>query len=194
MIKLEASKRLQAQELHKQLIGDTAGTRRCKDFTKDYVKQKQKFKSLGAKDGFEMFVFKDPPFQTIVMVTNNEVIAYLELAKVHDSAKFRWYAKLPSKYFIVSELFIHPDFRGQKLGTVLHLGAAHAVKWLASDIDIAKAAFMAFKSLDKYGYKLGLYNGSTGTPVDFKWGADSIPVIDGKSMEDLDNNFVLYTK
>ncbi len=193
MIKLEARTRLGAQELHDQLISNSAGMSHCKRYTKAFAKYRKQFQSLGAKGGLELFLYKDTPFKTMVLVSGAEVVAYLELNKAGDSDNATWYSDLLS-YYIVAELFIAPKFRGLKLATVLHLGAAHAVKKLVSDINMAEAALHSFKSLEKYGYKMGLYNGSKSKKVAFTWGSDGVPVVGGQSIEDLDDNFVLYTK
>lgn len=193
-IRIEAASRLGAQALHKQLIGDQAGMKRCKAYTKDFDKQPKQFTSLGAKDGIEMFLFKDLPFQTIVMVDDKTVVAYLELVRVRDSSNSEWYEMLSQEYYVIAELFIAPAYRGKKLATVLHLGAMHTMKHLVSDINMAVGALVSFKSLEKYGYKIGIINSSEKKKVDFEWGSDGVPEIDGKSMESYKDIFILYTK
>ena len=199
MIKLEASQRLKvsevrAQELHNALISDTAGNKHCATYTKELRNSPKLFKSLGIKDGVEMMIFQDPPFQVLVMVKNDEVIAYLELVDSSLTSYSHFYKALKGKYYVAAELFIEKHYRGMKLATALHLGAMHVFKKLASDINMAIGAFTAFKSLEKFGYTLGLINGTEGKVVDFTWGADGVPMIEGNSMTDLNDNFFLYTK
>lgn len=199
MIKIEASQRLmatqvEAQELHNALISEQAGKKHCTTYTRELQKSPKLFKTLGTKDGIEMMVMKDTPFQTIVMVDNAEVIAYLELVEASGTSYSKYYRALRGKYYIAAELFITTPYRGKKLATALHLGAMHVFKKLASDINMAVGAFTSFKSLEKFGYNLGLMNGTEGKAVDFTWGADGIPEIDGKLMTDIDDDFFLYTK
>ncbi len=199
MIKIEASQRLmstqvEAQELHNALISEQAGKKHCATYTKELQKSPKLFKTLGTKDGIEMMVMKDTPFQTIVMIDGTEVVAYLELVEAHLSSYSHHYRALKGKYYVAAELFITTPYRGKKLATALHLGAMHVFKKLASDINMALGAFTSFKSLEKFGYALGLMNGTEGKPVEFTWGADGIPVVDGKPMTDIDDDFFLYTK
>ena len=88
-------------------------------------------------------------------------------------------------------LYVDSSQRGKGLANVIHLGAAHVYKQLESDTAMSMGALKAFKSLERFGYKLKLLDTDTGKTVAFKWGAEGIPVVKGQSIENADN-YALY--
>jgi GNAT superfamily N-acetyltransferase len=185
-MKILAAKRLLAQEIHNETIMSSDGTRLCKQKTKEIAKQPHHWESLGIKDGLELGVFDKTSEYTMVALLDTEktCVGYLEL---QDAP----YDGLNIKYRIRS-LFLLPEYRGKKLGTVLYLGGLHAFKHLVSDTSMSIHAVRTWKSLEKFGYKVRLFNTTLQQKVNFSWGSDGIPEVNNTSIEKIKDEFVLY--
>jgi hypothetical protein len=74
----------------------------------------------------------------------------------------------------------------------MYLGALHVLKHMASDAVLSKNAIHSWRSLLKYGYKVKLWNNTTGKPQPFVWG-DEMPVVGGLPISAIiREEFVLY--
>lgn len=180
-MKLEAMSRLKAQPLAVNPISDSAGSAVCQRRTEFLLLPSNKrHTSLGIKDGIELlavgqsFVLRD---------LNSQVVGYLDTSRE---------CLVPKVIEAVSATFILPKYRGRKLGTVLYLGALHVFKRLASDSTIAPSAVMTWRSLEKFGYTVKLWCVTHDRRVDFEWGANGLPVVWGKPMDKLREEFVFY--
>lgn len=183
MIKLNASQRLRAA-IGGQPLSDSFGRQQLKHFTNRIFKHALKtpglFKDLGSKDGLNMKFLPDGLDKVVTIDDGTKVVAYGKLEKSPFSSRWRMY-----------NLYVDKDWRGKKLANLLHLGAVHMFKHLESDITMAVGALKAFKSLERFGYHIKLYDTNTGKTVPFKWGPDDIPEVNGDSIEDQEH-YALY--
>lgn len=181
-MKIEARQRLAAQSIVKQPISNAAGKHYCRLYTE---LSRTKWNSLGIKEGLELgwFMKVYGPLYCLRKADTGEVVAYAELNTATN---------MGLKGYYVAALFVTTEYRGKGLATVLHLGCLHVLKRLTSDETMAMGALSAFKSLTKYGYTVRLFDTSNKKFVRFTWGADKIPVINGKSMQDYDEYFVFH--
>jgi GNAT superfamily N-acetyltransferase len=164
-----------------QPLSDSYGRAQCKYFARLIGKASVHKDELGTANGLTLLHFKDGMDQIFALFDGAAVVAYGKLEhSVFDESRYCMY-----------NLYVDHAYRGKKLATVLHLGALHVYKKLMSDTCMALGALNAFRSLEKYGYKLKMLDTKTDKTVPFKWGADGIPVVNGKSIEDSEN-YALY--
>lgn len=179
-MKINAGARLKAA-IGGQPLSDSLGRFQLKRY--GHVLQKYPnlvLKELGSKDGLTMNLIADTVDRVITLSTDDKkVVAYGKLEHSPYSRRWRMY-----------NLYVDKDWRGKKLANLLHLGAVHVFKHLESDTTMAMGALLAFKSLERYGYKLKLMN-TSGKTVPFTWGPDGIPVVNGHSIEKEDK-YALY--
>lgn len=168
---------MNAQTIPENPIRLKDGMVKLKHLTDDYGTTR----SLGTKNGINLGYLRSTDTLILFDVTTETAIGYLELTRIDEPAPF-----------YVNSVFVAPEFRGQKLGTVLYLGALNVHPHLASDGLIGIDALRTWKSLIKFGYDVKMWSNTFGRPVDFKWGPDGIPVIGGKPMNKQQEEFVFY--
>lgn len=183
MMKIEASQRLKAQTLMNQPISNSSGNWFCEQYKE--AAEKSDWHALGVQNGLELGWFRKTygPLYCLRDVATGDIVAYAEL---NDAKIFGL------KGYYVAALFVKTAYRGKGLATVLHLGCLHVLKQLTSDVHMALGAVASFQSLQKYGYKVQVFNVDQGIFVPFTWGADKVPVIGGKSMQEYDDEFVFH--
>lgn len=168
-----------------QPLSDSFGREQCRKFTRTIFKHAISNpglikEELGSKDGLNMKLIADTLDRVVTLDDGEKVVAYGKLEKSPYSNRWRMY-----------NLYVDKAYRGKKLATVLHLGAVHVFKHLESDTTMTLGALKAFKSLEKFGYKIKMLDVDTGSTVPFTWGPNDIPVVDGKSIEEAEN-YALY--
>ena len=168
-----------------QPLSDSYGREQCKKFTRTIFKHALKNpglikEELGSKDGLNMKLIADTLDRVVTLDDGQKVVAYGKLEKSPYSNRWRMY-----------NLYVDKVYRGKKLATVLHLGAVHVYKHLESDTTMSVGALKAFKSLEKFGYKIKMLDTDSRSTVPFAWGPNDIPVVDGRSIEDAEN-YALY--
>ncbi len=136
---------------------------------------------LGTKDGFNLGYQRSVDIVILFDVATETAVGYLELSRIEEPAPF-----------YVNGVFVDPEYRGKKFGTVLYLGALHVHPHIASDGLIGMDAIRTWKSLEKFGYHVKMWSNTFDRPVDFKWGPDGIPVIGGRAMNKQQEEFVFY--
>lgn len=166
-------------------LSDSFGREQCRKFTRTIFKHAIKNpglikEELGSKDGLNMKLIADTLDRVVTLDNGEKVIAYGKLEKSPYSTRWRMY-----------NLYVDKAYRGLKLANILHLGAVHVFKHLESDTTMAVGALRAFKSLERYGYKIKMLDTDSGSTVPFTWGPNDIPVVDGKSIEEAEN-YALY--
>jgi GNAT superfamily N-acetyltransferase len=178
-----ARRRLTAK-IGDQPLSDSYGRQQIRRYTGFIQKYPARIKQdLGTKDNLTMNLLADGLDRVITLYDNNtqKVVAY---GKLEQSA-------YKPGYQTMYNLYVDKDWRGKKLATVLHLGALHVYKKLMSDTTMAMGALNAFRSLEKFGYKLKMWDTAISKTVPFQWGPDGIPVVDGHSIQDSEN-YALY--
>lgn len=190
VIRSRARRRVRASEeviskIGGQPLSDSYGRQQLRKFTTTIFKHAVNNpglikEELGSKDGLNMKLIADTLDRVVTLDNGERVIAYGKLETSPYSKRWRMY-----------NLYVDKAYRGMKLANVLHLGAVHVYKHLESDTTMALGALKAFKSLEKFGYKIKMLDTSTGETVPFTWGPNDIPVVEGKSIEDAEN-YVLY--
>ena len=190
VIRSRARRRVRASEeviskIGGQPLSDSYGRQQLRKFTTTIFKHAVNNpglikEELGSKDGLNMKLIADTLDRVVTLDNGERVIAYGKLEASPYSKRWRMY-----------NLYVDKAYRGMKLANVLHLGAVHVYKHLESDTTMALGALKAFKSLEKFGYKIKMLDTSTGETVPFTWGPNDIPVVEGKSIEDAEN-YVLY--
>jgi GNAT superfamily N-acetyltransferase len=139
---------------------------------------KEYCKDLGKKDGLELFsrnVTRDP----VVFLAKGEQVA---------GAMTVTPGKLPT----VHAVWIRPEFRGKGLGPVLYLGGIHTFGKLYSSANIGIMAVKTWHKVSSYcNVRLMKYwVDRKDEYVDFTWGSDGIPVVDGKPINKMRTFFV----
>lgn len=180
-----ARRRLQLEaKIGGQPLSDSFG----RSEMKKYARMIQKYprlisNNLGTQEGLTLLEIHDTVDRVFALYDEEtqKVVAY---GKLENSPYRRGYKTMYN-------LYVNKDYRGRKLATVLHLGALHVYKKLMSDTTMAMGALQAFKSLEKFGYKLRMWDTSTDRSVPFQWGSDGVPVVDGHSIADAEN-YALY--
>lgn len=168
--------------ISEQPLSDSYGKQQCRRYTQFIQKYPNKInKDLGTANGLTLYYLSDGLDRVLALYDQTKVVAY---AKLEDSP-FDMTRKC------LYNLYVAKDFRGKSLATVLHLGALHVYKKLMSDTTMALGALKAFKSMERYGYRLKMLDTKSGKTVPFKWGSDGIPVVDGESIEDAEH-YALY--
>lgn len=162
-----------------QPLSDSFGRQQLKKFGGMIQKGKTEHE-LGTKDGLTLYELKDGVDRVFAIWNGERIAAYGKLEDSPYSNRWRMY-----------NLYVDPQFRGLKLATVLHLGALNRYKHLESDTTMSMGALQAFRSLERYSYKLKMLDTESGKTVPFKWGTDGIPVVNGASIEDAEN-YALY--
>lgn len=140
-------------------------------------------RDLGTKGDLTMYELRDIFTESFVLYDNakRKAVAFA----IVDELGYR------PGYKSLNALYVDKAYRGQKLATVLHLGALHVHKKLMSDTTMAMGALNAFRSLEKHGYKIKMFDTRNRRPVPFVWGPDGIPEVDGQTIEESDD-FALY--
>jgi len=184
--RLQAALRTQEEVISKiggQPLSDSFGREQMKKFTR-VIQTKPKLvkKDLGTSKGLTMNMLDDTTDHVVTLYDDDlqKVVAYGKLEDSPYSNRYRMY-----------NLYVDKDWRGKGLATVLHLGALHVLKHLESDTTMAVGALKAFKSLEKFGYKVKMFDTDTGKTVPFTWGPSDVPVVNGHSIED-EEHYALY--
>lgn len=178
-----ARRRLEAN-IGGQPLSDSYGRQNLKKYTRIIQKTPRLIKNdLGTKNGLTMYELYDTLDRVFVLYNSDT-----QKAVAYGALENSW-AK--PGYKTMYNLYVDKEYRGKKLATVLHVVALHVYKKLMSDTTMAMGALAAFKSLEKFGYKLKMYDTHTGQTVPFKWGADGIPTVDGHSIENSEK-YALY--
>jgi hypothetical protein len=180
-LSIAATQRLRAA-IGGQPLSDSFGRQQLRRYTMFLQKYPNKIEQdLGTKDGLTMHLVHDGLDRVITLSTDDrKVVAYGKLEDSPFSNRKRMY-----------NLYVDKDWRGKKLANVLHLGAAHVYKHLESDTTMAVGALKAFKSLERFGYHIKLYDTNTGKTLPFKWGPNDIPEVNGESIADAEH-YALY--
>lgn len=173
-----------AQLLIPNPISVDGGNRYCKMLQKELLKAK--FTDLGTANGLQLgWIIWNGPVFILRDVQNLEVIGYMELDDVDPD----W--GLHIKYY-QSGVYIKPPYRKRKLGTVLYLGALHVFQHLASDPIIGIDAVRTWKAIEKYGYKVKMWDSDNHQAIDFTWSSDGQPLIHGHTMGEYDATLLFY--
>jgi GNAT superfamily N-acetyltransferase len=168
-----------------QPLSDSFGRQQLKRYTTTIFKHAVNNpgliqQDLGSKDGLNLKLVSDVTDRVLTLDDGQRVVAYGKLEHSPYSKRWRMY-----------NLYVDKDYRGKGLANVLHLGALHVYKHLESDTCMAVGALKAFKAMERFGYKIKMLDTKNGKTVPFKWGADGIPVVEGRSIEDSEN-YALY--
>ena len=162
--------------IEKQPLSDTRGRELLRRYTRIIKKTPRLIKNeLGSQGGLTMYELSDTLDRVFVLYSTE-----LEKAVAYGALENAWYR---SGYKVMYSLYVEKEYRGLKLATILHLGALHVYKKLMSDTIMAPGALNAFRSLEKHGHKIKMYDIEERATVPFKWGADGIPMVEGESIE-----------
>lgn len=173
-----------AQPLTRNPISNSGGIRHCKDFEKEI--RKTTIVDLGTANGLQMLWFTwVNPVVALREVDTQQVIGYMELDKADPAwgLKYRYYQ---------AGVFIVPKYRKRGLGTVLYLGALHAFDHLISDPIIGIDAVRTWKSIEKYGYKVRMWDAEQHVGLNFTWAPDGQPLIAGLPMGAYESDLLFY--
>jgi GNAT superfamily N-acetyltransferase len=104
----------------------------------------------------------------------------------------------PTKCYVVEGVFVRPEYREQKLGLLLYQTAVSRFLALRSSSDIGIMAVRAWRSLSKT-HNVTLYHWVSGKPspmeeVEFEWGTDSIPVVEGAPITSTKDDFFFLAR
>jgi GNAT superfamily N-acetyltransferase len=89
----------------------------------------------------------------------------------------------------VRGVYLDDSYRGQGLGTVLYLAAIKYLKKLRSSNNIGIMAVRSWKSVSKY-FKVHLHLDEYPYPeVDYQWGSDGVPIVEGKRIDKVRDYF-----
>lgn len=173
-----------AQLLIKNPISVDGGNRYCKRLQKYLIHDK--FTDLGTANGLQLLMttWINPVF-ILRDVKTLEVVGYMDMAKVDPD----W--GLSIKYY-QQGVYIKPAYRGRKLGTVLYLGALHVFQHFASDPIIGIDAVRAWKAIEKYGYKVKMWDSDNHQDIAFVWAPDGQPLIHGHTMDKYEETLLFY--
>lgn len=180
-----ARQRLRVQaKIGGQPLSDSFGRSELKKYGRIILKKPNLVKhELGTQNGLTLLEVYDT-LDRVIVLYNAETEKAVAYGKLEDSPYRRGYK-------VMYNLYVDKDYRGQKLATVLHLGALHIYKRLMSDTTMAMGALMAFRSLEKFGYKVRMWDIASNKAVPFTWGSDGIPLVHGQSIEQAEN-YALY--
>lgn len=176
--------KIAAQKITRNPISDSGGLRACKEFQKFVAKHSEH--DLGSANGLKLSwaIWIDPVILLRDLSTGN-IVGYMELSKADPT----WGLKY--KYYQAG-VFIAPAFRGRKLGTVLYLGALHQFGHLISDPIIGIDAIRTWKSIEKYGYDVKLWDTGTRKTLNFTWASDGQPYVNGQPMSAYESDLLFY--
>lgn len=96
----------------------------------------------------------------------------------------------------VRAVYIDAKYRGQGLGTVLYLAAIKYLKVLRSSTNIGIMAVRSWKSVSKY-FKVNLLeidDRGNSNQVEYEWGPDNIPIVNGKPITKQPDNFIFVAR
>lgn len=176
--------KIYAQPMTRNPISEDGGTRHCRSLQKELIKVKSV--DLGTANGLQLvwFMWINPVF-VLRIADTLDVIGYMELDKVRPE----W--GLSIRYY-QSGVFIRQSHRNRKLGTVLYLGALHVFNRLVSDPIIGIDAVRTWKAIEKYGYKVHMWDSNEHQEVPFVWSPNGEPIIHGRTMDKYKNELLFY--
>jgi GNAT superfamily N-acetyltransferase len=173
-----------AHSLAHNPISVDGGNRYCKQLQKILLRGKAT--DLGTANGLQLMwiTWVNPVF--ILRDTETlEVIGYMDLAKVDPD----WGLRI--KYY-QQGVYIKPAYRKRGLGTVLYLGVLHVFQHFVSDPIIGIDAVRAWKAIEKYGYKVKMWDSDNHQDVAFVWAPDGQPLIHGHTMDKYEETLLFY--
>ena len=143
------------------------------------------FESLGVKGGIELRLYVEPTkeFYALYSLDESRFIGYLSyITNCSHMPKMKGY---------VQASYLTKKWRGKGLGIVLYLGLLHNRKHVCSDANFSASAVRTWRALSKYNYKVKLWCTTFDKPTSFEF-IDNIPYVEGKSIERLREEFVMY--
>lgn len=173
-----------AQPLTRNPISVDGGNRYCKRLQKYLITDKST--DLGTANGLQLlWTYWITPVFILRDATTLEVVGYMELSSTDTD----WGLRI--KYY-QSGVYIKPAYRKRKLGTVLYLGVLHVFQHLVSDPIIGIDAVRTWKAIEKYGYKVRIWNADAHQELDFVWAPDGQPLLHGRTMDEYEDTLLFY--
>lgn len=133
--------------------------------------------SIGSDKGVTIYLLKADARTSFVYAVadgNDKPVGILKVDKLEG---------LPT----VDAVYVDKAFQQRGIGRALYAGAVEAFHKLRSSPSLSMTAVLTWRSLSKFCHVM-LYS-KEGKPVEFTWGSDGVPAVEGKPITSLDDDF-----